>query len=372
MKMIIDWEHEQVAIERSITIGRHLDNDLIASGEDVLDYHLRLQPTDRGLTAHPLHNATFSVNEVEFATPVGIMMGDRIGVGPNTGTISVEYQEPSQADSWVLISGESTKTYALEHESVVGRNDEADIALLDDHISRAHARLVNHQQHIWLQDLGSANGTYVNGDKITGAQMLYHGDRVSFDTYTLQLIGRGGDLTPVRQEAAAETVEAAVIDGPVTELRVDTTRVATVDEHMLRGVDMPTREESGACLLGASDPIAGMAFRIPMGRSTIGRDSKCNLVIKDATVSSKHAEIVLRPEGCTITNLLSTNGVRVNSQETQSAQLNHGDVVRLGNVSLVFNDVPKPLTQRRAYKQIQILLIGGSVLLAAGIVWMLS
>ncbi|MDA1075811.1 MAG: FHA domain-containing protein, partial [Proteobacteria bacterium] len=251
------------------------------------------------------------------------------------------------------------------------RTDEADIVLSDDHISRKHARLLNHQQHVWLQDLGSANGSYVNGKRLTGAQLLFHGDRITFDTHSMQLIGKGADLTPVRAQAA-EGSKPAVIEAPATQLRVDTTRVTAIDEQMLESFEVPVSDATGAFLLGASEPIAGQAFRLPMGRCLIGRDAACAVVIRDATVSSKHAELMLRAEGCTITNLLSTNGVRVNGAQAQTAQLVHGDIVRLGNVSLVFNDVPKPLTGKSTLKRIQIALIVASIALAVTIAWMLT
>ncbi|MDA1075214.1 MAG: FHA domain-containing protein, partial [Proteobacteria bacterium] len=116
MKQIFDWEHEPIDVAKSVTIGRHLDNDLIASGEDVLDYHLRLEPHERGLNAHPLNGATLSVNGREFAETVGLMIGDKVAIGSNTGTVSVAYDAPAQADRWVLVSGDNTRTYPIDHE----------------------------------------------------------------------------------------------------------------------------------------------------------------------------------------------------------------------------------------------------------------
>ena len=44
---------EQYPVQGNLTLGRHLDNDVIVPGEDVLDYHVRLELSARGLVVHP-------------------------------------------------------------------------------------------------------------------------------------------------------------------------------------------------------------------------------------------------------------------------------------------------------------------------------
>ncbi len=46
---------------------------------------------------------------------------------------------------------------------MIGRGDKADVRLVDDGISRDHARIVNENGQMVLEDLGSTNGTYCNG-----------------------------------------------------------------------------------------------------------------------------------------------------------------------------------------------------------------
>jgi pSer/pThr/pTyr-binding forkhead associated (FHA) protein len=61
----------------------------------------------------------------------------------------------------------------------IGRESSTDIALNDPRVSRQHARLSYRQQQIWLTDLRSSNGTYVNGAP-NQARALQPGDRLSF------------------------------------------------------------------------------------------------------------------------------------------------------------------------------------------------
>ena len=108
--------------------------------------------------------------------------------------------------------------------------------LLDDHVSRRHATLLLDQGIIWLRDLGSANGTFVNGERIAGGCRLYHGDEVAFDTLRFQLLGKGQDLTPVRPQDTLE--EGALMkDQPTSS--IDTTDIMAVDESVEVPVTLP-------------------------------------------------------------------------------------------------------------------------------------
>ena len=60
---------------------------------------------------------------------------------------------------------------------VIGRSDQADITLNEDGVSRSHARIDRHENSYMLVDLGSTNGTYVNGDPIE-QKVLTDGDKV--------------------------------------------------------------------------------------------------------------------------------------------------------------------------------------------------
>ena len=58
--------------------------------------------------------------------------------------------------------------YDLSDGAVLGRGDSADIRLEDTFASSAHARLVPQGEVIVLEDLGSTNGTYLNGEPLRG------------------------------------------------------------------------------------------------------------------------------------------------------------------------------------------------------------
>lgn len=80
----------------------------------------------------------------------------------------------------VLCGGHIQELYPIPEGCVrVGRESDNDIQLLDETVSRYHAQLSNMPNVCELQDQSSANGTFINGKRITSA-MLQHGDEVSF------------------------------------------------------------------------------------------------------------------------------------------------------------------------------------------------
>jgi hypothetical protein len=73
---------------------------------------------------------------------------------------------------------QSGSAYDLSEGALLGRGDQADIVLEDSFASSRHARLVPHGEVMVLEDLGSTNGTYLNGEPLRGPQPLHVGDRI--------------------------------------------------------------------------------------------------------------------------------------------------------------------------------------------------
>ena len=81
LQYFIYFDDDKFPLEDSLTIGRHLDNDVIVAGEDVLDYHLRLEPTPRGPKVHPLGEASLILNGRHYSEPRGLVARDELVVG---------------------------------------------------------------------------------------------------------------------------------------------------------------------------------------------------------------------------------------------------------------------------------------------------
>jgi hypothetical protein len=69
--------------------------------------------------------------------------------------------------------------------ATIGRLPDNAVCLSDERLSREHARIEFHDGHFWLRDLGSTNGTALNGNPVSGAQVLSNGDTVELGSNML-------------------------------------------------------------------------------------------------------------------------------------------------------------------------------------------
>lgn len=81
--------------------------------------------------------------------------------------------------------------FPLEQDSeiLIGRSSELDMVLVEDMVSRKHARISANSGALEIEDFGSTNGTFVNGEKISKAR-LKEGDRVLIGTNIIKLVHR--------------------------------------------------------------------------------------------------------------------------------------------------------------------------------------
>jgi hypothetical protein len=118
---------------------------------------------------------------------------------------------------------------ASEKQILIGRSSDLDMVLVEDMVSRKHARIAMQTDQIWIEDLGSTNGTFVNGEKIKRAR-LKEGDRVLIGTSILKLIAgdapkEGMDVkrelenvAQARRTSQQRTMSGAIDEVPLPDL----------------------------------------------------------------------------------------------------------------------------------------------------------
>lgn len=68
--------------------------------------------------------------------------------------------------------------HRLVHQMIIGRSEASDIIIDDTYASQKHARVYRDNSMFFVEDLGSTNGTYVNGRKLSYPMELRPGDRI--------------------------------------------------------------------------------------------------------------------------------------------------------------------------------------------------
>ncbi|WP_019457028.1 FHA domain-containing protein [Acinetobacter sp. GG2] len=115
--------------------------------------------------------------------------------------------------TWKLqaITGEITgQEITVDRDMWVGRHQDADLLLQAAEISRRHAALLLKDQLLWVQDLNSSNGTFVNDIRIEQEKQLHDGDIVQFASFKFSVLAPAQKITDL-PEVEAEPVQAAPI-----------------------------------------------------------------------------------------------------------------------------------------------------------------
>ncbi|MCY1017007.1 sigma 54-interacting transcriptional regulator [Pyxidicoccus sp. MSG2] len=105
----------------------------------------------------------------------------------------------------LVLEGDSSWRFPLPDEGMVlvGRDEQADLRLRDDSVSRRHARILLTDDGARVVDLGSHNGTSINGRPVDSAQPVLSGDVLSFGAVVAVVRARTRP-TPARRALEAE------------------------------------------------------------------------------------------------------------------------------------------------------------------------
>jgi diguanylate cyclase (GGDEF)-like protein len=111
----------------------------------------------------------------------------------------------------IVLAGESLgQMYRVERsETVIGRAAEADIRVQDDGVSRRHSKIVQVGGEVWIEDLGSANGTYIDDTRVE-RRLLRDGDKIRMGSTTILKFTYADELEENFQQ---KMYDAALHDG---------------------------------------------------------------------------------------------------------------------------------------------------------------
>lgn len=183
-----------------------------------------------------------------------------------------------------LRPGETRSFDLSDGESVIGRDDDLAVSLLHEDVSRRHARIQWDGRSHWLEDLGSTNGTFLNGRRVAKEKLRH-----------LSVLSLGKALELV-----------FLIGGEATQAL---TRTGILHAFLVR------------------DDADALPYEIAVGDATIGRSAACNIVSESVEVSKVHARLSRTAEKLVLRDLGSANGTFVNGVRVAEALLVDGDLL---------------------------------------------
>ena len=202
-------------------------------------------------------------------------------------------------------------------EAIIGRQQGAAVELPFPAISIKHARLLRADSGYRIEDLGSANGTWLGRRRLVPhvAEVIAVGDVVHLGGVELRFEGDLSDDEPRSAEAGT----------------------ATLARRLVHDIFEASAPAECARLVVESGPGLGRELALAAsGRIfKIGRGELCDLVVPDDDVSREHAAFERGPDGLAVRDLGSKNGVEVQGQRVMGARiLRDGEIVRVGSTEL--------------------------------------
>jgi ABC-type multidrug transport system ATPase subunit len=259
------------------------------------------------------------------------------------------------------------RTFAAGHDVVIGRDLRADVRIAHPLVSRAHV-LLRFDPSLpggrWIAvDNGSLNGMYVHGRRVQSVDITDgmtvnvgnpDGPAVAFD------VGRHQGSAGRPPQISTEMITQAMPPGagpqptypqpaPAPPPPRPTSRPLTVPPRTVPPAPLPpdaaptqmgptpVRSSGSSNLATSMLKILKPSAPAPPGSLKIGRATDNDIVIPDVLASRHHATLIPTPGGMEIVDNRSINGTFVNGSRVDTALLNDGDVVTIGNVDLTFS-----------------------------------
>jgi hypothetical protein len=121
-----------------------------------------------------------------------------VGQDDDSKRFSMPGQEPPPSTTRVWLRFGEHDVELAQGETILGRSPKCQIVLDDPLVSRSHARLIVNRGTVTVEDLGSANGVLVNGERLARARVIGSGDRLIIGQQTFQLFMQVAALEPRR------------------------------------------------------------------------------------------------------------------------------------------------------------------------------
>ncbi|MBN8431768.1 FHA domain-containing protein [Microbulbifer salipaludis] len=201
-----------------VTIGRGNQCDLTLADASIAKLHAEILVDGEDLELRNLvAGGQLSVNGKAVESSCKLQRNDRIQLGDrNLAVIDPKITRLKAAAAsanvaWALRANHPAiagRVFPVRETSVVGRSDDCDLTFSMSHLSRRHARLEVRDGLLFVVDLGSANGTFLNNQRVTESRVR-RGDELRFDSLSFSVVGPADDIDKTTVRQAVTLPEAA-------------------------------------------------------------------------------------------------------------------------------------------------------------------
>ena len=193
---------EAALSDKTLSVGRESGNDLVLPGPSVSRRHVRIESSAGGYRIVDLGSGNGVLKDGERVPELDIKPGTVVTLGEYTLRFELDAQSAGAAEAQakpvllILIGGGDRIAYPVVHsETVVGRSSAAAIRVSETLVSSSHFKIVKRGSVFALVDLGSENGTYVNGVRVKEKE-LEQGTQIRVGPLTFYFAAAGVEPEP--------------------------------------------------------------------------------------------------------------------------------------------------------------------------------
>ena len=179
--------------------------------------------------------------------------------------------------------------------AIIGRSRESAVVLTDASVSRQHARVFQREGAWWVEDLGSKNGTKVNGRRIEAAAALVPGDLIQLGNFQVVFSGTGSQITArVADVAGPPTMKALKVDE--FETGADTRSFGAGVPPQRMGSFLRAVDQVGQALIAHRTVEELFSFVVDLA-SDVLRADRTAILLRDPATDALVAKAVKHAEG---------------------------------------------------------------------------
>jgi pSer/pThr/pTyr-binding forkhead associated (FHA) protein len=367
--------------EKPVAIGRDVANDIVVDDEPVSKRHARLTFANSEMTLWDVGSMNGTFVNGERITNRKLQPGDVVSVGkgrlifvkgvkPDGALTSPLAPSAGEAGAAAAFAGKAgfkpgERIFLGKSPLFIGRDKNNNVVLDDPTVSSFHIQIAKMPEGVKIQDLNSASGVLVNGEKIAMAQ-LEPDDTITFGKFSLfceQVLGKRGTGAPKAAAAkkdlsATIATSAEALEGAAKPSGLGKALLEELEDKVVHPVSAPTegmppsarpaampkqptppppsRVPRTLRLLCLAGPVKDKTYRLGKRALSVGRDPSSDIFLDELSVSRSHARIrPLEGGGVEIVDLNSRNGVEINGKKVKAQRLSPGDKVALGKCLFV-------------------------------------